>query len=401
MIKPDTSQSLLSPAVLNRRSSVIRRVAGRKKSDELTQNVILGALTGVHWFCVTLLFPDLSTAVLNAPKGLIPRTPVAALRRSIPSFNPELKQIQSLMEQITFYLRIPQRKPWGSILSNTQEALKLTEDPIKILTGVPKGQSIEGEIGNGELVSKLEQLRRYVELEDPVKVQVQVGEVLDSVANLELLEAPGLPYLIPRSYDTEPRLIGRAIAEFVIQRSSDSNTFSLGNGTSVPEVQIEITLDGYSSPLSAGCFAKNVMSGGLTNRQLLADPDSIVLQSKTPDSSSSSLPLEILPIGEFEPLYKEPIDVQNGDVPVLPFSIYGSVSLSHSIDSEESSAVDQAFIFKFNRSTAGLGGLAFDEGKFSVIGYVTSGSEWLNEIRTGDVISKATLKSGSENLVLP
>jgi hypothetical protein len=36
------------------------------------------------------------------------------------------------------------------------------------------------------------------------------------------------------------------------------------------------------------------------------------------------LPLEILPAGEFEPLYRVPLDVRNGELPVLPLSIYGA-----------------------------------------------------------------------------
>lgn len=39
-------------------------------------------------------FTDISEAVLNSPKANLPRTPEAALRRSIPSFNPNVLQIQ-------------------------------------------------------------------------------------------------------------------------------------------------------------------------------------------------------------------------------------------------------------------------------------------------------------------
>ena len=37
------------------------------------------------------------------------------------------------------------------------------------------------------------------------------------------------------------------------------------------------------------------------------------------------LPLEILPLGEFDPVYRSTLDVQNGELPVLPLSIYGAV----------------------------------------------------------------------------
>jgi hypothetical protein len=37
------------------------------------------------------------------------------------------------------------------------------------------------------------------------------------------------------------------------------------------------------------------------------------------------IPLEILPLGEFDPVYRSTLDVQSGELPVLPLSIYGSV----------------------------------------------------------------------------
>ena len=43
------------------------------------------------------------------------------------------------------------------------------------------------------------------------------------------------------------------------------------------------------------------------------------------------LPLEILPLGEFDPVYRSTLDVQNGELPVLPLSIYGAVSCPHTL----------------------------------------------------------------------
>ena len=37
------------------------------------------------------------------------------------------------------------------------------------------------------------------------------------------------------------------------------------------------------------------------------------------------IPLEILPLGEFDTVYRSSLDVQSGELPVLPLSIYGSV----------------------------------------------------------------------------
>ncbi len=45
-------------------------------------------------------------------------------------------------------------------------------------------------------------------------------------------------------------------------------------------------------------------------------------------SAGKVLPLEILPLGEFDPVYRSTLDIQNGELPVLPLSIYGAVSES-------------------------------------------------------------------------
>lgn len=41
-------------------------------------------------------------------------------------------------------------------------------------------------------------------------------------------------------------------------------------------------------------------------------------------AAPAALPLEILAQGDFEPVYRSPLDVRNGELPVLPLSIYGA-----------------------------------------------------------------------------
>ena len=41
------------------------------------------------------------------------------------------------------------------------------------------------------------------------------------------------------------------------------------------------------------------------------------------------IPLEILPVGEFDPVYRVPLDVRSGELPVLPLSITGAVTMAH------------------------------------------------------------------------
>lgn len=118
-------------------------------------------------------------------------------------------------------------------------------------------------------------------------------------------------------------------------------------------------------------------------------------------NSGYSVPLEIKPSGQFEPLYKTTLSVQDGELPVLPLSVYGAVAMAHSDISEEYSSPYQFFFYLYDKRSAGLGGLSFDEGQFSVFGYTTAGREILPEIKTGDIIRSAMLVEGQDRLVFP
>lgn len=89
-------------------------------------------------------------------------------------------------------------------------------------------------------------------------------------------------------------------------------------------------------------------------------------------SAGKQIPLEILPLGDFEPIYGSPLNVQAGELPVLPMSIYGAVAMAHAADADEGfAAADEFFIYKYDRASSGLAGLSFDEGTFGVFGYIT------------------------------
>ena len=96
-----------------------------------------------------------------------------------------------------------------------------------------------------------------------------------------------------------------------------------------------------------------------------------VQQQHLPAAVGQKIPLEILPLGDFEPIYGSPLNVQAGELPVLPMSIYGAVAMAHAPDADEGfAAADEFFIYKYDRAASGLAGLSFDEGTFGVFGYI-------------------------------
>ena len=120
--------------------------------------------------------------------------------------------------------------------------------------------------------------------------------------------------------------------------------------------------------------------------------------------SEATLPLEILPAGAFEPLYRSPLDVAGGELPLLPLSVYGALAASRPSGAPPSEAsASEFFVFLYSRQQAGLGGLAFEEGEFSVFGYATgpNAAVLLPQISQEDVIVRTRVVSGRERLVVP
>ncbi|XP_050368970.1 peptidyl-prolyl cis-trans isomerase CYP37, chloroplastic [Argentina anserina] len=78
-----------------------------------------------------------ANAVLYSPDTKVPRTGELALRRAIPA-NPNMKAMQDSLEEILYLLRIPQRKPYGTMEGNVKKALKIaTDENDSILASIP------------------------------------------------------------------------------------------------------------------------------------------------------------------------------------------------------------------------------------------------------------------------
>lgn len=345
-----------------------------------------------------------ANAVLYSPDTKVPRTGELALRRAIPAYT-NMKTIQDSLEEILYLLRIPQRKPYGTMEGNVKKALKIaTDEKDSILASIPtdlreKGSTLYASLIDGK--NGLQALLACIKDKDPDKVSVGLASSLDTIAELELLQAPGLSFLLPEQYKRYPRLTGRGIVELTIEKG-DGSTFSPeASGEPRKTAKIQVVIDGYSAPLTAGNFAKLVIDEAY-NGAKLRSTDQAVLSDNGPDKSNGySVPLEIKPSGQFEPLYRTKLDVQDGELPTLPLSVYGAVAMAHSEVNEEYSSPYQFFFYLYDKRNAGLGGLSFDEGEFSVFGYATAGRDILSQIKTGDVIRSAKLIEGHDRLVLP
>ncbi|XP_024370689.1 peptidyl-prolyl cis-trans isomerase CYP37, chloroplastic [Physcomitrium patens] len=342
-------------------------------------------------------------AVLYSPDTKVPRSAEVALRRAIPAVNVSMKKMQESLEDIFYLLRIPQRKPYGSMDSDVKKALKLaTDDKDAILAALPADQKEKGtQLYNDLMTAKsgFPGLLDAIEAKDADKVSIRLASSLDTIAQLEVMQATGLAFLLPKEYQGYPHLTGRAVAEFTLEKG-DGSTFTVAaGGGPQPVGMLEVVLDGYSAPLTAGNVADMIQRGVYNGVKLRTTEQAILSDTADLSGAGRELPIEILPSGEFQPLYRTTLNVQDGELPVLPLSVYGAVAMAHNKTSEDFSSPSQFFFYLYDRRNSGLGGLSFEEGQFSVFGYVTKGRELLSQLKTGDVIKEAKLVSGTDRLV--
>ncbi|KAL6656778.1 hypothetical protein ACP70R_004558 [Stipagrostis hirtigluma subsp. patula] len=344
-----------------------------------------------------------ASAVLYSPDTKVPRTGELALRRAIPA-NPNMKAIQESLEDISYLLRIPQRKPYGTMEGDVKKAMKIAVDNKEAILGsIPAEHKEEGSKLYTSLLEEkggLQTLLKYIKDNNPDRLSIALASSLDTIAELELLQAPGLSFLLPQQYLEYPRLTGRGVVEFTVEKGDGSTFFPTAGGEPKSVATIQVVIDGYSAPLTAGNFAKLVLDGAYDGVTLKSASQAIIADSQS-GNKGYTVPLELMPAGQFEPLYRTPLSIQDGELPVLPMSVYGAVAMAHSVDSDEYSSPTQFFFYLYDKRNSGLGGISFDEGQFSVFGYTTDGREVLSQIKAGDKIRSAKLVQGGERLVLP
>jgi cyclophilin family peptidyl-prolyl cis-trans isomerase len=343
-------------------------------------------------------------ALLNSPAARIPRTSDAALRRAIPAFNQDVKTIQKELEAIQYKLRIPQRKPWAAMSDDLAGAVEIASSDQRMLRGVLPPDMDTAVAIVADVRNDLNRVAAALALKDSDRTSIRVYNALEHLSALELLQAPGLPFTIPAQYASLPRLTGRAVVELTFEKANGEKYFLSEKSNNGPQARavLKLTVDGYTAPLTAGNFVQNVLNGEYNGQRLIVTQDSI--QAGNQGKDIGALPLEIMPNGDLEPVYRLPLEVRSGEIPVLPLSIYGATAMTHLPGADASVGFvssQQFFIYKYERQSSGLAGLSFDEGAFGVFGYITGDVDQLYRIENGDTLVSAKLISGKDKLVVP
>jgi len=373
-----------------------------ESSSYYTTDMNIGVRLAAFILSLLTFFPQPSAqAVLSSPKARVPRTAESALRRSIPAFNDAVSELQELLEDVQYRLRIPQRKPWKDMQNNVMKAQEIAGTKIIYYGVLEQDLAVARELVSG-IQEDLRKLDAAVTLKDADRTSIRASNALERISDLELLQSPGLPYPIAKQYLSMPRLTGRALVELTIRKRDNNPIFDSENGNAA-EARFLVTLDGFSAPLTAGRFVANVQKNLYDSLTLHVNETSVL---GVPDTKEDSgvVPLEILVQGDFEPTYRLELDPQLGELPVLPLSINGSIAMAKATNTTVTNGFvsdTNFFIFKFDRQRSGLSGLAFDEGQFGVFGYITSGADNLNKIEEGDKIVSTKVVKGANKLVMP
>ena len=247
-------------------------------------------------------------------------------------------------------------------------------------------------------------------------------QVVDTLTQLEEQMIPaGYRTPVPAAYSDMAQLHGRAVVEMKLVKARAGDTFDV-EGQSFPEARLKMVIDGYGSPVTSGNFV-DLVQRGFYNSMPIQRSDGFVIQTGKPSSGSDDgpegfvgsagkavgngpkgerlIPLEIFVKGDAGPIYETTIedDGRGGQATILPFSSYGAMGWARE-EYDPNSGSSQFFWLLFDSDLTPAGKNVLD-GRYPCFGYVVEGTDFLTDIKEGDVIVSAKVTKGLENLELP
>jgi peptidylprolyl isomerase len=354
-----------------------------------TLSRLKAALPGVAAIVAALIL--WATPAFALPQGNAITDPKAILRNSLPINNPEIRKLQTSIEDISQQIRANRR--WGAIGADLTRAERVIKDKRDAILASIAGdaQKVQG----GELLdaiqTDLDQLRIDLEGKKKEEILIHRGQLLARVTTIEELMLGEFPYEVPAEYSALAQLKGRATIEFATDKGP-----------------VTAVLDGYSAPVTTGNFVDLIQRGFYNNIPFSRAEDFYVLQTGDPEGPDEgfidpktkayrSVPLEILVKGDKVPTYGVTLEDAGRylDQPVLPFSAYGALAMARpNEDANGGSSQFFFFLFEPELTPAGLNLL---DGRYSIFGYVTGGQDVLHEIKAGDKITNVKVIKGLEN----
>jgi peptidylprolyl isomerase len=349
-----------------------------------------------HWFqtgVVAMLLLTLSAGISAAtllPSGNAITDGQAILRYALPIDNKPVRDLQNSLEDISNHLR---GKQWSTINSDVKKAAVVVKTKqADILKSIPEARQTQAQTLLTEIQADIEALAIATEAKDKPQVQAKRAEALAKIGTLEASMVTGFPYPVPTEYSNLPQLQGRATIALKTTKGD-----------------INLTVDGYSAPVTAGNFVDLVNRGFYNDLAFTRAENDYVLQIGDPPGEEvgfidpktkkyRAVPLEVMVKGDKEPMYGVTMEDAGRfrEEPVLPFSSYGALAMARP-ENDPNGGSSQFFFFLFEPELTPAGRNLLD-GRYTVFGYVTSGQEVLGQLKANDKILSAKVIEGADLL---
>lgn len=233
----------------------------------------------------------------------------------------------------------------------------------------------------------------------------------DKLSTLQELMVPeGFKVAVPPEFANLPQLQGRSVVEFELKKGEAGEKFNI-DGDLFDKASLKMVIDGYNAPVTGGNFV-DLVNKGFYNGMKIQRSDGFVVQTGDPDgpadgyvppgaSGPRTIPLEIMVKGDKAPMYESTTeeDLRGREATVLPFQSYGALGMARTEDNDNSGS-SQFFWLLFDSDLTPAGKNLLD-GAYASFGYTVEGADFLKDVREGDIITKATVIAGKENLLGP
>jgi len=353
------------------------------------------------------------------------KDPESLLRLGLPIKNKEVRQLQKSIEDIKINA---QSKRKAAALDDLKKARGVLNTKEKQMTASCRDAKVCSDI-IGSMKEKIEPLEAtlresadYLNGSDQERAALDKSYDQQDVISKELtkLEEQMIPagYVtpVPSDYDDLPQLKGRATVDMLVKKA-EGEKFDI-EGKLFKEANMKMIIDGYAAPVTGGNFVDLVQKGFYNNMDIQRS-DGFVVQTGDPAGEAEGyvgtpsksvgagkhgerlIPLEIFPLGDKGPFYETSIEDEGrgGEATVLPFSAYGAMGWARE-EYDANSGSSQFFWLLFDSDLTPAGKNVLD-GRYPVFGYVVEGSDFLRDMKEGDIIVSAKVTEGIENLQQP
>ncbi|WP_373539227.1 peptidylprolyl isomerase [Chamaesiphon sp.] len=345
--------------------------------------------TGVVAILLVSLSAGLSAATL-LPSGNAITDAQSILRYALPIDNKPVRDLQDSLEDISNHLR---GKQWSTIANDVKKAAGILKNKqADILKAVPAAQQAQAQTLLDEIGTSVAALIISTDARDKPQVQAERAEALAKIGTLEAEMVTGFPYQVPADYSDLPQLLGRATIALTTTKGD-----------------INLTVDGYNAPVTAGNFVDLVNRGFYNDLAFTRAENDYVLQIGDPPGDEvgfidpktkkyRAVPLEVMVKGDKEPMYGVTMEDAGRfrEEPVLPFSSYGALAMARP-ENDPNGGSSQFFFFLFEPELTPAGRNLLD-GRYTVFGYVTSGQSVLGQLKASDKIVSAKVITGGDLL---